>query len=334
MRQLQISRFGPPDEVLHLAEVDDPPLAAGEIRLQTTAVGLNFLDVMLCRGSYPQQPDPPCTPGVEVVGEVLEVGPDVRLTPGQSVLACPALPRGALGERVVIDARLAVPVPPDADPTQLAALPVNYQTAWFALRQAGLTAGETVLVHAGAGGVGIAATQLAVAWGARVIATAGGSTKTEICTDQGAWSAIDYRQDDFGDAVMHLTDGQGVNVVLDTVGGETFTRSLQVLAFQGRIVPIGAAGGVPPPVSPMALTAANVSVVGLSWGSAYPFRRPDEVRAVYLQLFDMLGHQVRPVIDRVVSLLDAPVALADLESRRTTGKIVARPGLQTEVDPT
>jgi NADPH:quinone reductase len=158
-----------------------------------------------------------------------------------------------------------------------------------------------------------------------VVCTAGGPRKTRLCVEQGAVAAIDYTGDDFVARVLELTDGRGADVVLDPVGGDVFGRSMQCLAFEGRIVPIGAAGGQPAPVDPLALTAANVSVVGLSWGSMYPYRRPDEVRAVYGELIAMLGNQVRPVIDRVVDLAAVPDALADLEARGTVGKIIVRP---------
>jgi NADPH:quinone reductase len=324
MRQLQASCFGPPQDVLAVVDTDDPPLAAGEVRLACHAVGLNFLDVMLCRGEYPGQQSPPVTPGVEAVGQVVEVAPGVPMMVGQTVLACPTMPAGALGERVAVSAALTVPVPPGGDSVQLAALPVTYQTAWFALRRARLAEGDTVLVHGGAGGVGTAVTQLATAWGARVIATAGGADKVSVCLKQGAAAAIDYLTDDFTRAVAEFTNGRGVDVVIDPVGGAVFSRSLGCLALEGRIVPVGAAGGRPQPVDPLALSAANVSVVGLSWGSAYPYERPAEVRAAYAELLAMLGSQVRPVIDRVIGLEDVPAALADLEARRTIGKIVVR----------
>lgn len=322
MRQLQAGRYGAPADVLRVVDVADPELGPGEVRLACHAVGLNYLDVMLCRGTYPDPPVPPFTPGVEVVGCVLEAGPDVALDVGERVLACPTLPRGALGERVVVDAAVLTNVPTGVDPVLLAALPVNYQTAWFALRRTRVRPGETVLVHAGAGGVGIAATQLAMAWGARVIATAGGPRKVQVCLDNGAADAVDYRADDFVACVDRLTGGRGVDVVLDPVGGDVFARSLCCLAFDGRIVPIGTAGGNPEPVDPMAFTAANTSLVGLSWGSAYPRERSDDVATAYRELFSMLGREVRPVIDRVVALDQTPGALADLEHRRTVGKVV------------
>ena len=324
MRQLQAHAFGEPHNVLRVERVSEPTVSAGQVQLACVAVGLNFLDVMLCRGVYPQQPPPPLTPGVEVVGEVIAAAPDVALAVGTRVLACPTLPNGALGDHVVVSANLVTPLPDGVDPVLAAALPVNYQTAWFALRRAQLQPGETVLIHAAAGGVGIAATQLARAWGARVIAVAGGAHKTSVCQSQGADVIIDHHTEDFVRVVEERTGGAGVDVVVDPVGGDVFARSLGCLAFEGRIIAVGSAGGNPPAVDPMALTAANVSLIGLSWGSAYPWQRPSEVQHAYRSLFSMLGNEVRPVVDRVVSLAEAPHALSDLSTRKTVGKIVVR----------
>jgi NADPH2:quinone reductase len=324
MRRLEADRFGAPTQVLRLVDTVEPTAGPGQLLLHSEAVGLNFLDVMLCRGDYPGQDTPPIVPGVEVVGRVMEAAPGTGFTAGQRVLSCPAMPSGALGERVVVDAAVTVPAPDRLDPLHLAALPVNYQTAWFALDRAAVRHGETVLIHAGAGGVGIAATQLALARGARVIAVAGGARKTQLCRAQGA-VAVDHEHEDFVQVVHDVTDGQGVDVVIDPVGGGVQARSWACLAFEGRLVVVGAAGGPPPPVDPMSLTAANVSVIGLSWGSTYPWRRPEAVRDVYARLFGMLGDEVRPVLDRVVGLEQAAVALTDLANRRTIGKIVVTP---------
>lgn len=332
MRRIQADRFGPPTQVLRLVETAEPLVGPGQLLLRSEAVGLNFLDVMLCRGDYPGQEAPPVVPGVEVVGLVVEAGPGTPFRVGQRVLSCPAMPVGALGERAVVDAAVTVPVPDGLDPVQVAALPVNYQTAWFALERAAVRDGETVLVHAGAGGVGIATTQLAAARGARVIAVAGGERKTQMCRDQGA-IAVDHQREDFVQVVHEVTAGRGVDVVVDPVGGEVQGRSWSCLAFEGRLVVVGAAGGPPSPVDPMSLTAANVSVIGLSWGSTYPWQRPDAVRDVYGQLFRMLGTQVRPVLDRVVGLEQAALALTDLANRRTIGKVVVTPnGMPERID--
>ncbi|MEV0397506.1 NADPH:quinone oxidoreductase family protein [Polymorphospora rubra] len=328
IRRLVAHRDGEPADVLTVAEVpDDPPPGPGEVTLAVDTVGLNFLDVMLCRGTYPVRPDPPVTPGVEVAGRVVAAGPGADHLLGQDVLACPALPHGALGDRVTLEAGLTVPRPAGIGPVEAAALPVTYQTAWFALERAGVRAGDLVLVHAGAGGVGIAATQLAVARRARVICTAGGPEKVARCRENGASLAIDYHATDFVEQVHEATRGTGVDVVLDPVGGDVFTRSLDCLAFEGRIVVIGAAGGPPPPVDPMRLTAANATVIGLSWGSTYPWRRPDAVRDAYERLFELhAAGAVRPPVTRVVPLHEAPAALSDLAAGRTVGKIIVQVG--------
>ncbi|GAA2635316.1 NADPH:quinone oxidoreductase family protein [Dactylosporangium fulvum] len=316
-------RDGEPQDVLTVADVpDDPPPGPGEVVVAVEAVGLNFLDVMLCRGTYPVRPEPPVTPGVEFSGRVL-TGPGA----GREVIGCPALPHGALGETVTVDAGLLVPRPAGIDPVTAAAIPVTYQTAWFCLERAGVSTGDTVLVHAGAGGVGVAATQLAVARGARVICTAGGPAKTAVCLANGADVAIDYHAADFVRAVADATGGTGADVVIDPVGGDVFTRSLDCLAFEGRIVAVGAAAGPPPAVDPMSLVARNATLVGVSWGSAYPWKRPAEVAAAYEALFALhAAGTVRPPVNRVEPLDRAPAALADLAAGSSTGKIVVQIG--------
>ncbi|MEU0156670.1 NADPH:quinone oxidoreductase family protein [Micromonospora fulviviridis] len=326
MRRLLADRPGEPADVLRLADgPGEPAPGPGEVSVAVETVGLNFLDVMLCRGTYPLQPPFPVTPGVELAGRVVGTGPGTEALAGVDVIACPTLPRGALGETVTLAAALVTPRPSTIDPIDAAALPVTYQTAWFALERAGLAAGQTVLVHAGAGGVGIAATQLARAAGAEVICTAGGPEKTARCRANGAGLAIDYRADDFVTAVREATGGAGVDIVIDPVGGQVFTRSLDCLAFEGRLVAVGAADGNPPPVDPLRLIANNATVVGLSWGSAYPWARPEAVREAYDRLFALhAAGAVRPPVSQVVSLAETPTAMADLAARRTTGKLVVR----------
>ncbi|MET0422862.1 MAG: zinc-binding dehydrogenase [Actinoplanes sp.] len=318
IRRLLATELGEPADVLRPAELpDDPPPGPGQVRLAVHATGLNFLDVSLCRGEYPVRPDPPMTPGVETAGRVLDAGPGAEHLVGLDVLACPALPHGALGDTVTIDADLVVERPAGIDAVTAAALPVTYQTAWFALERARLTAGQTVLVHAGAGGVGIAVTQLAVARGARVIATAGSPAKLDVCRAEGAAVAVGY--DDFESVA------RDVDVVVDVVGGDLLSRSLDCLAFEGRLVSVGMAGGPPPPVDPARLIAANADLIGVSWGSRYPWARPDAVRAAYDELFRrVLSGEVRPPVTRVVPLAEAPQALSDLGARRTTGKVIVR----------
>ncbi|GAB2601336.1 oxidoreductase [Paractinoplanes abujensis] len=317
IRRLIATSAGEPQDVLRVATVDDDPRPGpGAVQVAVHAAGLNFLDVSLCRGEYPVRPAPPMTPGVEASGRVLDAGPGAEHLIGENVVVCPALPHGALGETVTIDASLAVVRPPAVDALVAAALPVTYQTAWFALERARLRAGETVLVNAGAGGVGIATIQLAVARGARVIATAGSAGKLDKCRAEGAAVAVGY--DD-------LASVGEVDVVVDPVGGDVLSRSLDCLAFEGRLVSVGMAAGPPPPVDPARLIARNADLIGVSWGSRYPWARPAEVRAAYDELFRRVAAgELRPPITRVVSLEEAPAALADLAARRTTGKVIVR----------
>jgi NADPH2:quinone reductase len=323
VRQLQADAHGEPGDVLHLADVADAPLAATEVRIASEAVGLNFLDLMRCRGDYPLPPAFPLTFGVEVAGRVIEAGGAAGVAVGTDVIACPTLPRGALGDRVVVDAAYLVERPAHVGPIDGAALPVTYQTAWFALRRAGVGEGTTVLVTAGAGGVGIATTQLAVGLGARVIAAAGGAAKTAVCAEQGAAVTVDYLAEDLTAAVLEATCGRGVDVAVEQVGGAVFTAALDALAFEGTIVAIGTAGGASDPVDPMRLAARNVSVLGLSWGSTYPTRAPAAVADAYSELFELHRRgTVRPVVSRVVGLAQTAEALAAVGDRRTVGKLV------------
>ncbi|MBM2618640.1 NADPH:quinone oxidoreductase family protein [Actinoplanes sp. LDG1-06] len=315
IRRLIATSTGEPQDVLRLASVDDdPPPGPGQVTLAVHAVGLNFLDVSLCRGEYPVRPSPPMTPGVEASGRVIAGDPAWI---GREVVACPALPFGALGETVTIDADLVVERPPSVNPVVAAALPVTYQTSWFALERARVKAGDTVLVHAGAGGVGIATIQLAVARGARVIATASSVEKRDKCREEGASIAVGYEE-------FESAAGE-VDVVIDPVGGDLLGRSLDCLAFEGRLVSVGMAAGPPPPVDPARLIARNVDLIGLSWGSRYPWARPAEVRAAYDELFRRCATgELRPSVNRVVPLDQAPAALADLAARRTTGKVIVQ----------
>jgi NADPH2:quinone reductase len=291
---LVATEFGEPGEVLILREVARRELVAGEIRIAVEAVGLNFLDVMMCRGTYPAVDKPPVTPGVEASGRVIEVGVGAESLLGRAVLACPTLPNGVLGEEVVIDAALAVPRPEWMDAVTAATLPVTYQTAWFALERARLEAGDSILITAGAGGVGTAVIQLARARGLTVIAAAGSAEKVAICLAQSADVVINYRDEDVAEVVRDVTGGGGVQAVIDPVSGPMTEVAMQSLANEGRLVLVGAAGGE------LVLD---------------PFR--------LMALFTLIeSGAISPVIDRVIALQEAPGALDDLAARRTVGKIV------------
>jgi NADPH2:quinone reductase len=182
-----------------------------------------------------------------------------------------------------------------------------------------------LLVHAGAGGVGSAAIQLGLAAGARVLATAGGADKVELCRELGAEVAIDYRSEDFVEVVKEHTDGRGADVIYDPVGGDVFDRSRRCIAWEGRLLVIGFAGGRIPEVPANHVLLKNYSVVGVHW-SAYPGRDPDLVAATHAELVRLHGEgAIRPLIGRRVPMAQAAQALADLAGRRTTGKVVVLP---------
>ncbi|MCZ2857567.1 NADPH:quinone oxidoreductase family protein [Blastococcus sp. VKM Ac-2987] len=322
MRVLRAQRLGEPGEVLELGEAEPQDPGPGQVRIACEAVGLNFLDVYLCRGGHRHGSPPPLTPGVEVAGRVVGAGAGAEHLEGADVVACPALPDGALADEVVVDADLVVRRPADIDPVVAAALPVAYQTAWWAMERAGVGEGHTVLVTAAAGGVGTAVIQLALARGARVIAAAGGDAKLDLCRRLGAGTTIDYTTEDLRARIAEATSGDGVHAIVDSVGGALTEPLVDSLAFEGFLVAVGRTGG-PSSVDPGRLMARNGSLVGLSWGSQYPWTRRDDVRRVYGELFaGVRDGSVAPLIE-TVGLAEVPGALDAMAARRTVGKIVA-----------
>jgi NADPH2:quinone reductase len=322
VRAWQVHELGEPQDVLRWEEVPDPELHAGLLRLRVDAVALNFPDVLLCRGQYQEKPPLPFTPGLEVCGTVLD-GPRA----GERVLASPTLPGGGLAEQVAVAEAAALPIP-DAMPAATAAgMLVTYQTGYVGLHRRGqLQAGETLLVHAGAGGVGSAAIQLGKAAGARVLATAGGPEKVRICEQLGADVAIDYLADDFVQVVKDVTEGRGADVIYDSVGGSTFDKSRKCIAFEGRIVVVGFAGGRIADAPTNHALVKNYSVVGLHWG-LYRTREPRVIPDTHAALMALWEQGlVDPLIGAELPLSEAPAALARLGDRGTTGKVVLLPG--------
>ena len=327
MRIWRASELGEPTDVLRLEDAEPPAPGPGQVAVRVEACALNFPDVLLLRGQYQEKPPLPITPGLEVGGVVDEVGDGVDngLTPGTRVLALPAL-GGGLAERVVVPARLALPVPDTFPSDEAAALHITYQTSHIALhRRAALQPGETLLVHAGAGGVGSAAIQLGRAAGARVLATAGGPEKVAVCRDLGAEVAIDYRSEDFVELVKEHTDGRGADVIYDPVGGDVFDRSRRCIAWEGRLLVIGFTSGRIPQVQANHVLLKNYSVVGVHWGQ-YTAREPSLIASTHAELVRLHGEgAVKPLIGRRVPMSDAPQALEDLGARRTVGKVVVIP---------
>jgi NADPH2:quinone reductase len=323
----QVFQLGEPADVLTLGDVERPRPAAGQIQVRVRAAALNFPDVLLCRGQYQMRPPLPFTPGIELCGEVTGIGDGVTgFQPGDRIIGTPALPHGALAEYALLDAADAFPAPEALDDAQAAAMHIAYQTGWFSLhRRAHLRPGETLLVHAAAGGVGSAAVQLGKAAGATVIGVVGGGYKAEVAAKLGADLVIDRRERDFVAAVKEATGGRGADVIFDPVGGDAYTGSARCVAFEGRILVVGFAGGV---VSTAALNHAlikNYSIVGVHWG-LYRQHDPEAVAEAHRQLTALAEvGVVRPLIGGSLALADAVSGLTRLGAGETVGRVVVRP---------
>lgn len=308
-------------------EVADVPEPEGRgVLVDVAAAGVCFPDVLLTRGLYQLRPDPPFVPGSEVSGTVRSAPAGSGFEPGDRVAAFPVL--GGFAERVLVDPAQVFPLPATTTWAQGAGLPMNYLTCHFALRERGrLREGDTVLVHGAAGGVGTAAVQLARAWGARVVAVVSSEARAEVARAAGAHEVV--LADGFREAVADLTGGRGVDLVVDPVGGDRFTDSLRSLAPGGRLLVIGFTAGSIPEVRVNRLLLTNVSVVGVGWGAWWTHPAgpgTGYLRRQWDELVPLLeSGAVDPVIGEVRPLEEVAGALAAVEERRVTGKLLLTP---------
>jgi NADPH2:quinone reductase len=321
MRAISVDRWMEPGE-LQVSDIPEPPTPPGALKLRVRAAGCNFFDILMVQGKYQVRPSFPFTPGGEVAGVVCEVGEGVEgFSVGDDVLGSAGL--GGFAEYSIVPASVSHHLPKGMSFEQGAAFPMVYPTSYAGLVFRGeLRAGENLLVHAAAGGVGLAAVQIGKALGARVIATAGGADKLEIARGSGADELIDYRTEDFVTRVKDLTDGKGADVIYDSVGGEVFDRSLKCIAWNGRLVVVGFAGGTIPEVRANRILLKNIAVTGLHWG-AYQTHQPEKVSETFSALFAL--HQqgkIEPVVFRTYALEDLAMALQELASRKTYGKLI------------
>jgi NADPH:quinone reductase len=323
----QVSHCGEPADVLELAEVPRPAPGPGQLLVRVLAAAANFPDVLMIRGTYQVRPPLPFCPGVELCGEVVSAGADVTgFAPGDRVIGGTVLPHGAFAEYAVMHAAATMPAPPGLDDAEAAPFHITYQTGWFGLhRRAALAAGETLLVHAAAGGVGSGAVQLGKAAGARVIGVAGGPSKADVVRSLGADMVVDRSREDFVAVVKDVTDGAGADVVYDPVGGEAFRRSTRCIAFEGRIVVVGFASGDIPAAALNHALVKNYSILGLHWG-LYQQRDPDAVRECHAELSRLVAAgAIRPLISERLTLADVPDGVRRLGEGATTGRIVFLP---------
>lgn len=320
MKAIRIHQFGPTEDVLQYEEVSTPAPGPQELLVRIEAASLNRADLGLRRGTYRVDPkDLPLIPGREFAGKVAALGPEVKgFTVGQRVVAYPG--KGGYAEYAVAKASLSRPVPDGVEPTVAAAIPTVFLTAWFALLEDGrIKSGDQVLVQAGGSGVGIAAIQVAKHLGARVFTTAGSDEKCQRLKQLGADETINYSAKDFRQEVSRLTGGRGVDVVLEMVGGEVYTKSLEVLAPGGRLVSIGGAVGPipdPPPTLTEGRKATRFSITN------YLNTHPEAFKQLDFFLDLARQKKIRVVIDRTFPLAETRAAQRYLEGRDHFGKIV------------
>ena len=324
MRAWRVEAYGEPEAALRRLETRPPDVGPGQLRVRVLAAPVNFPDVLLCRGQYQVRPELPFVPGVETCGEVLATGPGVSdMSVGDRVVGTCVLPHGSFAEEALIESAVAFPAPPGLDDAQSAGFVIAYQTGWFALHErARLRQGETLLVHAAAGGVGTAAVQLGKAAGARVIGVVGGPAKADVARRCGAEVVVDRHTEDVVAVVKEVTDGRGADVVFDPVGGEAYAQSTRCVAFEGRIVVVGfASGTVPQPALGHALVK-NYTILGLHWG-LYAQLQPARVRAAHHELVRLAAEgAITPVVGERVDFDGLPGGAQRLADGRTVGRVV------------
>ena len=321
MKAWQVTEWCEP-EGLHSNEVAVPEPAAGQVRIRAHAAALNFFDILQVQGKYQVKPPFPFTPGAEVAGVIDAIGPGVEgFKTGDRVLAMPQL--GAFAEQVLADAGRTFPMPAGMSFEQAAAFPIVYQTSWCALvTRSTVRPGDTLLVHAGASGVGMSAIQIGKALGAKVIATAGSQEKLDFSIEVGADHAVNYSDATWVDKVKELTGGRGVDLIYDPVGGDIFDQSNKVIAQAGSHLVIGFASGRIPALAANRALLKNMSLVGVFWGgwaTAHPAYMK-ETHAALVEWYE--AGRIKPRVASSYPLADLPRALRDLANRKILGKTV------------
>jgi NADPH2:quinone reductase len=320
MRSVQVVRLEGPSGV-EVVEADEPSAGAGEVLVEVHALGVSWPDLLQSRGKYQIRPELPFQLGVDLAGTVAEAPVGSGLPVGDRVACC--LPYGGGADLVAVPVDSVLPLPDSIGFEKAAALPMNYLTAQFALQtRAAVRQGETVLVHGAAGGVGTACLQVAHGYGARTVAVVSTPEKAEFVTGLGADHVV--LVDGFLGAVKELTDGRGVDVVVDVVGGDLMTDSLRALGPLGRLLVVGFTAGRIPEVRVNRLLLNNIDVRGVGWG-AFAMPRPGFMRGQWDALLPMLeSGVVDPPVATTYPVEEVTRALVDLEQRRVLGKTVLR----------
>jgi NADPH:quinone reductase len=321
MKAVLCKAWGPP-ETLAVEEVPSPTPGKGRVVVAVRAAGVNFPDVLIVQNKYQIKPELPFTPGSEIAGVVKRVGEGVHgFMPGDPVIAL--IGTGGFAEEVVVDEAKLAPMPAGIDYAVAASFGLAYATSYHALKdRARLAEGETLLVLGAAGGVGLAAVELGKLLGARVIAAASTEAKLAACRAHGADAAINYETDDLREAIRAHTDGRGVDVVYDPVGGRYAEPAVRGLAWKGRYLVVGFAAGDIPKIPLNLVLLKGSALVGVYWGD-FTRREPEASAANFGQLVAWLrAGKIRPLVGATYPLERAADALADLMKRKVQGKAV------------
>ena len=321
MKAVLCKSFGAPDQ-LTVEDLESPLVKRDEVKIRVRACGVNFPDALMIQGLYQLKPPFPFSPGLEVAGDIIEVGPGVDAgRVGQRIMA--TMMFGGFAEEVVVPQSAALHMPENMSYETGAGFPLAYGTAHVALsRRARLQAGETLLVLGAAGGVGLAAVEIGKLMSARVIAAASNAQKLALARSRGADDTINYSHEDLRDRIKSLTEDRGPDVIFDPVGGDIFDQAVRRIAWEGRYLVIGFASGRIPALPANIALLKNASLVGVFWG-AYLSRDPGVVKRSFQQLLTWYNDdRLRPHIHRAYPLEDAPNALEDLINRRAMGKLV------------
>lgn len=321
MQSLLCKQFGPP-ETLVLEDVPSPQAGKGQVVISVRACGVNFPDTLIIENKYQFKPPLPFAPGGEVSGVVTQVGEGVRhLKVGDKVFALTG--HGGFAEEVVADAMKTLPMPPGMDFVTAASMMYTYGTSYHALKdRAMLRAGETLLVLGAAGGVGLAAVQMGVLAGAKVIAAASSEEKLAVCREMGVAATINYTTEDLKERLKEITGGKGVDVIYDPVGDKYTEPALRSIAWKGRYLVVGFAAGEIPKIPLNLALLKGCQIIGVFWGQ-FATLEPMNSMQNFKELLEMfLDGKLKQHIHKLYSLKTAPQALQDMIDRKVVGKAV------------
>jgi len=324
MKAMMVETLGTP-EVMQWQDLPDPVAGPGQVRVAVRAIGLNFPDILMIAGKYQHKPPLPFSPGLEASGDVIEVGDGVTgVSIGDRVMI--GGKGGLYAEQVVVAANRVTPLPDTWSHAEGAAFQSAYNTAYVSLVSRGrLIAGETVLVQGAAGGVGLAAVELAHALGAKVIAVVGSDAKAEAVRAKGADHVIDHRSEDVRERTLEITGGKGAEVIYDPVGDKMFMPSLRSIAWGGRYLVIGFAGGEIPTVPANYALLKSCKIIGVRAGE-YSRRDPVAGQKITDHMLALAAEsKLQPHVHQEMPLKDAVEALAVISSRQVIGKMVLVP---------